>query len=456
MIMLKTLFFFVFTTCSFISYTQDKYAQSIDVNRLKTHLSILASDSLEGRNTGEKGQKLAADYLHATLTSMGLKPNVQSFELYKKNKSGKVKLLNQELQYPQDLGFNGYYNPLLIQAKIRVYKDMRKVEWTKLDSSSIIGLHIASYKEFDVKSIPENKAKIILLFCKNYHSNYFTDYNTHGLAYPGAKNGTLYIYVDAKKIKSFSKKSKKELSIELDLNANPEKVVTENVMTLIEGNDPKLKNEILVISAHYDHIGIEDGVVFNGADDNGSGSSALLELARVFLQAKKEKLGNKRSILFIWFTGEEHGLFGSEYYSDHPYLPLKQTVTNLNIDMIGRADSLSEKEKYKVFVIGSDRLSMDLHNANATAATQYTTLNLDYTYNDPNDKLKLYYRSDHFNFAKNGIPSIFYFGGFHPDYHQSTDDIEKIDFAKIREISILVYHTAQQICNAEKRPQLKP
>lgn len=443
-------------SCAFaVLFAQDKYAQSIDKDVLKKHLTILASDSLEGRNTGDKGQKLAADYIQATLTALGLKPFPQQFDLYRKNKTGKMMLNTTALAFPADFGFNGLYGTFRYEGTIKVYSDIKKVDWSTVDSSTVLGLVIASYKEFDTKNIPANKAKAILLFCKNYHSNYFSDYDTHGLAYPEAKKGTPYIYVNSKRIKSFSKKSKKPVYIDLELNPNPILVPTENILCLIEGTDAKLKNEIVVISAHYDHIGIEDGVVFNGADDNGSGSSALLELARVLQQAKREKLGLKRSVLLLWCTGEEHGLFGSQYYSDHPYMPLKQTVVDLNIDMIGRADS-TETEQYKVHVIGSDRLSMDLHNANEAAAKANTNLKLDYQYNDPNDKLRLYFRSDHYNFAKKGIPSIFYFGGFHADYHQSTDDLEKIDFAKIREITILVYHTAQLIGNAEQRPQLKP
>jgi Zn-dependent M28 family amino/carboxypeptidase len=246
-----------------------------------------------------------------------------------------------------------------------------------------------------------------------------------------------------------------KFSMSFHLNANEKFKSTENVIGFIEGSDPVLKNEVIVISAHYDHLGVEKRKVFNGADDNGSGTTALLEIAQAFQVAKKDGKNPKRSILFIALTGEEMGLFGSSYYVSNPWVPLKNTIADINIDMIGRASNPNEKENFSVYVIGSNMLSDDLHNTQELANKQYTNLNLDYMYNDVNEPLRLYYRSDHFNFAKNGIPSVFYFGGFHDDYHKSTDDIESINFKKIEQISKMVFHTTWMLGNAEKRPALK-
>ena len=215
-----------------------------------------------------------------------------------------------------------------------------------------------------------------------------------------------------------------------------------------EGSD--LKNELIVISGHYDHLGIRDKKVYNGADDNGSGTSALLELARIFQQAKKDGKGPRRSILIIAFSGEEKGLLGSEYYTSNPVFPIVNTVCDLNIDMIGRIDEKHATGDY-VYLIGSDKLSSQLHALSEKVNATYTKLELDYTFNDKNDKNRFYYRSDHYNFAKNGVPVIFYFNGVHADYHEPTDDVEKIDFEKIKKIAEFVFLTAWEIANKDER-----
>ncbi|RYZ47736.1 MAG: M28 family peptidase, partial [Sphingobacteriales bacterium] len=229
-----------------------------------------------------------------------------------------------------------------------------------------------------------------------------------------------------------------------------EKFITENVLGYVEGTD--LKDEVIVITAHYDHIGVQDGKVYNGADDDGSGTVAVLEMAQAFAEAKQAGKGPRRSMLFMPVTGEEKGLLGSEYYTSHPVLPLESTVANLNIDMIGRTDEKYNDDRNYVYIIGSDRLSTDLHNINEEANNTHTQLKLDYTYNDPADPNQFYFRSDHYNFAKNNIPIIFYFNGVHEDYHQHTDEVEKILFDKIEKITHLVFYTAWDIANRNERP----
>lgn len=223
---------------------------------------------------------------------------------------------------------------------------------------------------------------------------------------------------------------------------------SENILAFIEGTEKP--EEIIVISAHYDHVGTNNGVIYNGADDDGSGTVAVMEIAEAFQQAKKAGKGPKRSILFLHVTGEEHGLLGSKYYSDNPVFDLKNTVANLNIDMIGRSDKENEGKNY-VYVIGSDMLSTELKKINVAANKATQNLELNYKYDDPNDPMRLYYRSDHYNFAKHGIPVAFFFDGIHEDYHQPTDDPEKIDYPLLQKRAQLVFATAWELANRKER-----
>ncbi|MEM9024923.1 MAG: M28 family peptidase, partial [Bacteroidota bacterium] len=187
-----------------------------------------------------------------------------------------------------------------------------------------------------------------------------------------------------------------------------------------------------------------------GADDDGTGTVSLLEIAEAFQQAKANGHGPRRSILIMPVAGEEKGLLGSRYYTDFPVFPLENTVANLNIDMIGRMDEHHQDPNY-VYLIGSDRLSTDLHAVSEAANADYVNIALDYTYNKPDDPNRFYYRSDHYNFARNGIPVIFYFSGVHEDYHKPTDTIDKIDFEKVEKTARLVFYTAWELANRAER-----
>lgn len=223
---------------------------------------------------------------------------------------------------------------------------------------------------------------------------------------------------------------------------------SENILAFIEGSEKP--NEIVVISGHYDHVGTRNGVVYNGADDDGSGTVAVMEIAKAFQSAKKAGNGPKRSILFLHVTGEEHGLFGSEYYTDNPVFPLANTVVDLNIDMIGRDDPENRGKQY-VYVIGSEMLSSQLKVINEAANKRTNNLELNYRYDDPNDTERLYYRSDHYNFAKNNVPVAFFFDGIHEDYHKPTDDVEKIDYNLLAKRTQLVFTTAWELANRAER-----
>jgi Zn-dependent M28 family amino/carboxypeptidase len=225
---------------------------------------------------------------------------------------------------------------------------------------------------------------------------------------------------------------------------------SENIWAYIEGSEKP--DEVLVISAHYDHVGIQKGEVYNGADDDGSGTVALLEIAKAFAKAKKDGHGPKRSILFLHVTGEEHGLHGSRYYSENPLFPIANTITDINIDMIGRRDVEHAKTNNYVYVIGADRLSTDLHNAVVSQNEKYTKLDLDFKFNDPKDPNHFYERSDHYNFAKHGIPAVFFFNGVHEDYHGKGDEPQKIEYDALTKRAQLAFVVAWDLANRENRP----
>ncbi len=224
---------------------------------------------------------------------------------------------------------------------------------------------------------------------------------------------------------------------------------SENILAFIEGTEKP--HEIIVLSAHYDHVGKNKaGEIFNGADDDASGTAALMEIAEAFQLAKKTGKAPKRSILFLHVTAEEIGLIGSKYYVENPVFPLENTVANLNIDMIGRSDPDNEGKNY-VYVIGSDRLSTSLKKINEMSNAATVNLELNYKYDDPQDPEMLYYRSDHYNFAKNNVPAAFYFDGIHEDYHRPTDTPDKIDYELLKKRTQLVFATAWELANRDER-----
>jgi len=238
---------------------------------------------------------------------------------------------------------------------------------------------------------------------------------------------------------------------EMNFESNKEARPSENVAAIIKGSEKP--EEYIVISSHLDHVGMNaEGEVFNGADDDGSGTVSILEIAEAFKTAADNGHGPKRSIIFLNVTGEEKGLLGSKYYTDYePLVPLANTVANLNIDMIGRIDPKREGDRNYIYLIGSDKLSTDLHNISEEVNKEFMNVELDYTYNDENDPNRFYYRSDHYNFAKNNIPIIFYFNGTHADYHRISDTPDKINYDLMENRARLVFHTAWKLANREQR-----
>ena len=224
-------------------------------------------------------------------------------------------------------------------------------------------------------------------------------------------------------------------------------VLASNIVGYIEGTD--LKDEYVVLSGHYDHLGMRNGVIYYGADDDGSGTTGVIDMAEAFMRAVKDGHRPRRTIVFLAVSGEEKGLWGSEYYSQHPVFPLEKTTVNLNTDMIGRIDpnrKYGDSTNY-VYVIGNDKLSSDLDPISKSVNDKYTKLELDYKYNDPKDPERIYYRSDHYNFAKHGVPIIFYFDGIHKDYHKPSDTVDKINFDVMLKRVQYTFMTAWDMAN---------
>jgi Zn-dependent M28 family amino/carboxypeptidase len=232
---------------------------------------------------------------------------------------------------------------------------------------------------------------------------------------------------------------------------------TQNVVGIIDGSDPQLKNTYVAFGAHYDHLGIDDDLrsapdvdrINNGADDDGSGTTALIGLAKAFMAGPRPR----RSLMFAWHAGEERGLWGSKFLADHPPVPIGSIVAQLNIDMIGRNRDNLDSEENTVYAVGADRISTELHNLLIDAnASLSVPLDIDFEMNDSADPERIYFRSDHFSYAAKGIPIIFFFTGLHPDYHQVTDSVDKIHFGKLSHITHLVYELGLRLANLDHVP----
>lgn len=231
---------------------------------------------------------------------------------------------------------------------------------------------------------------------------------------------------------------------------------TSNVVGIVEGSDPKLKDTYVAYGAHYDHTGFResgkpgDDLINNGADDDGSGTVAIMAIAKAFATGPKPK----RSLLFVWHAGEENGLLGSRYMADHPVVgSTDKIVAQLNMDMVGRNRNDDAAQANTVLVVGSDRISTELHNINEEAnASLPKPMTLDYEMNDPADPQSIYTRSDHYSYAAKGIPIVFYFTGLHPDYHRPSDTVDKIIFDKIRRVAQLAYETGRRVASMDRPP----
>ncbi|RDC66211.1 M28 family peptidase [Adhaeribacter pallidiroseus] len=494
------------------------YAATITAADLTKHLTVIASDEYEGRDTGEKGQKMAAEYISKQFKEDGLigpvkdgsNPYYQTFNLEKTSwDEGYVTIDAKKFIFLDDFYVQGDPTFSTEQNLETVFvgygiEDSAYTDYTNVDVTGKVALMFVGeptnrqgkslitqtskpsawstdWKKKSTVAAQKGALAVVLISSRTSQDEFnqyvarikavaerasvkFPKEKAEAPEVPGifigpemggrllnatTRNLTAYHGQVSKASQAIASPFKPIRTIQVKLARKREPLPTENVLGLVEGTDKK--DEIVVVTAHYDHVGVQDGKVYNGADDDGSGTVTVLELAQAFAQAKKDGFGPRRSVLFMTVTGEEKGLLGSEYYTDHPVLPLENTVVDLNIDMIGRLDKEHENDKNYVYVIGSDKLSSELHAINEAANKQYTQLKLDYRFNDPEDPNRFYYRSDHYNFAKHNIPVAFFFNGVHDDYHQDTDEVDKILFDKIEKIGRLVFNTTWELANRDDR-----
>ncbi len=469
-----------------------KAATTITAEDMKKHLYIIASKEMEGRDTPSPGLEMAANYIEEYFKSIGLAPGNkdsyrQHYPLYRDSMigaslkiNGKTLELNKDFQ-PQptnyaatmrfsEVVFAGYgisdgdkrddYKDLKVAGKIVMILDGTPADY----KPSQPGASVASANG-KINTAGSKGAAAVLIVYGNYpRKTINTSSNWSMTGYkPSVPPFTFTISPDVAALiigqdgKDIMDKMKAGLlttntypaQIDMDYSKASKTTYVSNILGFLEGTDKK--DEYVVLTAHYDHIGKRNDTIINyGADDDGSGTTGILELAQAFVEAKKAGHGPRRSILFMTVSGEEKGLWGSNYYSNHPVYPLEKTTVDLNIDMIGRTGTEYLKDKDStnyVYIIGDDKLSSDLAPITDQVNATYMKMKLDRKYNDPNDPNRFYFRSDHYNFAEKGVPIIFYFNGTHADYHRPTDTPDKINYPMMVQRTQLVFYTAWEMAN---------
>lgn len=472
----------------------EKMAKTITAADMKKHLYIIASKEMEGRDTPSPGLDKAANYIEDHFKSLGLLPGNkdsyrQVYPLYKDsmlNSSLKVNGVSFQLSkdfQPQtnnfsaemrfsEIVFAGYgisddkrddYKDLKVSGKSVLVLDGSPAGYI----SGQRGSRSPSSVTGKINTAMNKGVASLLIVYNNFPQALFNATSDWSRSSYKASQAPLTFHVsaavaatimgeDGKDIFNKAKTGSltpKTYTAEADLSFSKTIKTTQvsNVLGLLEGTDKK--DEYVFITAHYDHVGKRsDGTIYYGADDDGSGTTGVLELAEAFAKAKAAGKGPRRSILFMTVSGEEKGLWGSEYYSNHPVYPLDKTTVDLNIDMIGRVGNeyLQSKDSANyIYVIGDDKLSSDLTPIIEQVNKIYSKMNLDRKYNDPNDPELIYFRSDHYNFAQKGVPIIFYFNGVHADYHRPTDTPDKINYTLMAKRAQLVFYTAWEMANRE-------
>jgi hypothetical protein len=523
--MKKTILYTGFAVLLSISaVAQDKtaitYGKVISPERGRAHLSILASDEYEGRETGKKGAWMAAEYIKKQFKSFGLvgpvkdgsDPYFQKVELVSYEVNGSALSVNGKAQptngftipgnsvdinglnlTASDVVFAGYgltregyndYDGLNVEGKVVMIFASGDPTGKAPDAGNRRAMMMARQKMLTY--LMQNKAKAILvidentgktpaasgrLMLKNKETEaaaqkppvYIMVNISPAVADEILKAGGTSVEAAKKKIMETGKPASQTISV--NLTATAQKVASspraENVLGFLEGSDPKLKNEVLVITGHYDHIGLNKDPnatdkVYNGADDDGSGTTGVLLMAEAFSKAKKAGKGPKRSILFMTVVGEEKGLLGSAWYSEHPVFAVENTIADINTDMIGRIgeEYLGKPDSANyIYSVGSFKLSTELGQIAEKMNDTYTKMKLDYKYDDPKDPEQIYFRSDHYNFAKLGIPVIFYYDGMlGKDYHGLGDEVSKINFDLLAKRAHLSYYIGWELANRPSRP----
>lgn len=462
-----------------------KFASTITAQELQKHLYIIAGPEMEGRNTPSEGLKKAGMYIEKHFSSLGLKPvaelghqmpyslHTDSITSSMLKVNGKSWEAGKEYMMPAsnysfainagEVVFVGYgitdstrndYKGLDVRGKLVLAVNGAPAPASGnrragfINKQAIAAQHGAlALIQVQANLSPQMRGSgsrpYLDRFKKTTPPNMCIIKPEIAKAITGVPLDSLTAWADNGKTGQVYA-TRLAMSMEKQINEQQ----TGNVVGFMEGTD--LKDEVLVITAHYDHVGMSGKDIYYGADDDGSGTVGVLEIAQAFAEAKKAGKGPRRSILFMTVSGEEKGLWGSAYYADNPIFPLEKTVCDLNIDMIGRIGYEYQKDKDSanyVYVIGDDKLSSALRPISEAANANFTKLKLDYKYNDPNDPNRFYYRSDHYNFAEKGVPIIFYFNGTHDDYHKPTDTPDKINYPLLAKRAQLVFYTAWEIAN---------
>jgi len=453
----------------------DAYAKLISPADLKKRLYIVAGADMQGRETATEGQRKAAAYIESEFKSLGLQPGnkdnyQQYYSVYQDSLvDAKLEVNGQGYQLDKDFNISGNNIPATMRFSEVVFVGSNAID--SLKNANLAGrvvmimgalpqgrgaqsggiyatllnkgvAAIISTGSNYPRTTPASRKgfQTMSLFRRNITPQVFTVSENIAKAILGNE------YDQTKSNTSLIKTYTTELLMEVKKETLSAQ--SSNVLGVLPGTD--LKDEYLVISAHYDHLGIRNGNIYYGADDDGSGTVSIIQIAQAFAKARAEGKGPRRSIVFLANSGEEEGLWGSDYYTSHPTFPLDKTTANLNIDMIGRTDSsrkVGDSLNY-VYVVGDDKLSTDLRLISEAANKNNLKMELDYKFNDPKDPNNIYFRSDHYNFAKHGVPIIFYYDGMlGADYHKPTDTPDKINYNLMAKRAQLVFYTAWEMAN---------
>lgn len=474
-----------------------KAAASITVSDLKKHLYTIASKDMEGRDTPSPGLEKAADYIEAHFKSLGLTPGnngsyKQYYPLYRDGSSTSSFTINgaalAQNEY-QVISSTQGFSKTFTQAVFAGYgiKDSSRNDFAGLDIKDKLVIVLdgapADYKPigrggFNSPTSAAGKARNalqlgaagLMLISENFPRKATATptparWTTRDPSAPSPAFISLSFSVNAaagilgeEKDKLLEKAKQGNIAakaypvnIALSYTKTIETSRAPNVIAVLEGTD--LKDEYVFITGHMDHLGKRgDTVIYYGADDDGSGSTGVLQLATAFANAKAKGKGPRRSIVFMTVSGEEKGLWGSDYYTNHPLFPLDKTTVDLNIDMIGRTDASRKQgdSSNYVYVVGDDKISSDLKVISEAANNTYLKMELDYKFNDPKDPNRIYFRSDHYNFASKGVPIIFYYDGMlGADYHRPTDTPDKINYELMKKRAQLVFYTAWEMANRD-------
>jgi hypothetical protein len=489
--------------------------KSINTGNLKANLTVLASDSLEGRETSFPGQKKAAQYIAGIFKKLNLEPigddgtYFQHFDIEISRVHPETKIVIETGSMKKSylwgidfisegardtiitgpaafVGFTDTELDSATQAKLVgrvIFAFIGKKDYAN-DTTKATTLRRLFSNRRDAGAIaalmiPDEEGPATFQRAQQMMRDFGTDKGIMRMKnnMPHVQPSGIHFLVSlalAEEVLRSSGKSLKQLrnealqikeftpifidnaTVTIEAKVIQETKQTENVLGFLPGSDPHLKTQVVAFTAHYDHLGKnQDGVVYPGADDDGSGTIAVLELAEAFA---KNPVKPRRSLLFLTVAGEEKGLLGSQYYVNHPIIPLHQTIADLNMDMIGRIDTIHQayKDTNYIYVIGSDKISLELDSLLQAANTESEQLKLDYKYNDEQDPERFYYRSDHFNFAKNGIPIVFFFDGIHADYHKPTDTVDKILFERLGKICRMIYDLGWKLGNLKRLLLTKP